>query len=115
MNRAHHIAGDWGISRLRPSLRPDDRVIGTRRGPGIGARREPAALTLRALVAGWRDTHGALPVVLCGMAGSRNGWRDTPYLPRPADLQALRREGIPASCLDGEHCALAGLRTLWQP
>ena len=29
--------------------------------------------------------------------------------------QALRREGIAASCLDGEQCALAGLRTLWRP
>lgn len=28
---------------------------------------------------------------------------------------ALRREGIAASCLDGEQCALAGLRTLWRP
>lgn len=28
--------------------------------------------------------------------------------------QALRREGIAASCLDGEHCALAGLQTLWR-
>jgi 2-dehydro-3-deoxygalactonokinase len=28
---------------------------------------------------------------------------------------ALRREGIAASCLDGERCALAGLRTLWRP
>ena len=153
MNRAHYIAGDWSTSRLRLSLCLDDRVVETRQGPGIGVLREPAAAALRPLVAGWRDTRGPLPVVLCGMAGSRE------YLPCPAaglralggaatrfetegaqvaiapglsytrrlgaligdgalngrHTQALRREGIPASCLDGEHCALAGLRTLWQP
>ena len=27
---------------------------------------------------------------------------------------ALRRQDIAASCLDGEQCALAGLRTLWR-
>lgn len=93
MNRAHYIAGDWGTSRLRLSLCQGDRVVETRQGPG---------------------------------------WREAPYLPCPANLRALggaairfEADGvpvvaylsglIPASSLDGEQCALAGLRTLWQP
>ncbi|MGH8180611.1 MAG: 2-dehydro-3-deoxygalactonokinase [Steroidobacteraceae bacterium] len=111
MNRAHYIAGDWGTSRLRLSLCLDDRVVETRQGPGIGALREPAAEALRALLAGWRDTHGPLPIMLCGMAGSRNGWRETPYLPCPANLRALggaatrfEADGAPVAIMPGLSC-----------
>ncbi|MGH8179688.1 MAG: 2-dehydro-3-deoxygalactonokinase, partial [Steroidobacteraceae bacterium] len=106
MSRAHYIAGDWGTSRLRLSLCLDDRVVETRQGPGIGALREPAAAALRPLVAGWRDTHGSLPIVLCGMAGSRNGWRETPYLPCPADLRALGGAALRFEA-DGAQVAIA--------
>lgn len=89
MNGAPYIAGDWGTSRLRLFLCLGDRVLETRQGPGIGALREPAGEALRPLIAGWRQTHGPLPILLCGMAGSRNGWREAPYLPCPVDLRAL--------------------------
>ena len=80
------ICGDWGTSRLRLSLCAGERVLERREGPGIGALREPAAEALRPLMAGWM---ARLPIFLCGMAGSRNGWRESPYLPCPADLRAL--------------------------
>ncbi|MGH8298751.1 MAG: 2-dehydro-3-deoxygalactonokinase, partial [Steroidobacteraceae bacterium] len=80
---------DWGTSRLRLSLCLGDRVLETRQGPGIGALREPAADALRPLVVAWRQRYGPLPLVLCGMAGSRNGWRESPYLPCPVDLRVL--------------------------
>ena len=89
MSSEHYIAGDWGTSRLRLSLCLDDSVLETRQGPGIGALREPAGEALRPLLAGWRQTHGPLPILLCGMAGSRNGWREAPYLPCPVDLRSL--------------------------
>jgi 2-dehydro-3-deoxygalactonokinase len=89
MNRDHFIAGDWGTSRLRLALCRGEQVLETREGPGIGALRQPAGEVIQPLIAPWRDTHGALPLLLCGMAGSRNGWRETPYLPCPADLRAL--------------------------
>ena len=111
MNREHYIAGDWGTSRLRLSLCRGEQVLATRQGPGIGALREPAAAALRPLIAGWRETHGPLPLVLCGMAGSRNGWRETPYLPCPADLRALgaaalrfEADGAPVAIASGLSC-----------
>jgi 2-dehydro-3-deoxygalactonokinase len=104
MSREHYIAGDWGTSRLRLSLCQGERVLETRQGPGIGALREPAAAALRPLVAGWRQTYGPLPLVLCGMAGSRNGWRETPYLPCPADLRAL---GEAALRFEADEAAVA--------
>jgi 2-dehydro-3-deoxygalactonokinase len=94
MNRDRFIAGDWGTSRLRLSLCLGERVLETRQGPGIGGLREPAAEALRPLIAGWRETYGPLPLLLCGMAGSRNGWRETAYLPCPADLRALDRAAL---------------------
>ncbi|HEV2268592.1 MAG TPA: 2-dehydro-3-deoxygalactonokinase [Steroidobacteraceae bacterium] len=111
MNRERHIAGDWGTSRLRLSLCLGGRVVETRQGPGIGTLREPAAAALRPLIADWREAHGPLPLLLCGMAGSRNGWRETPYLPCPADLRALaagamrfEAEGAPVAIAPGLSC-----------
>ena len=94
MSLEPYIAGDWGTSRLRLFLCLDERVLETRQGPGIGVLPGSAAATLGALIAGWRDTYGPLPLVLCGMAGSRNGWRETPYLPCPADLRTLGQAAL---------------------
>ncbi len=111
MGLERYIAGDWGTSRLRLSLCLGERVLETRQGPGIGALREPPAEALRPLIGGWRQTHGPLPLVLCGMAGSRNGWRETPYLPCPVDLRALREaalrfeaDGAPVTIAAGLSC-----------
>ncbi|HEY6514722.1 MAG TPA: 2-dehydro-3-deoxygalactonokinase [Steroidobacteraceae bacterium] len=93
-NRERYIAGDWGTSRLRLSLCLGERVLETRAGPGIGALREPAWEALRPLIAGWRETHGPLPLLLCGMVGSRNGWREAPYVPCPTDVRALGRSAL---------------------
>lgn len=106
MDLERYIAGDWGTSRLRLSLCLGERVLETRHGPGIGGLREPPGDALRPLIAGWRDTHGPLPLVLCGMAGSRNGWREAPYLPCPADLRALATAAVRFEA-DGARVAIA--------
>ncbi|MHB8812839.1 MAG: 2-dehydro-3-deoxygalactonokinase [Steroidobacteraceae bacterium] len=111
MNREPYIAGDWGTSRLRLSLCLGDRVLETRQGPGVGSLRAPAGEVLRPLIAQWRDTYGPVPLILCGMAGSRNGWRETRYLPCPADLRALgeaalrfEADGAPVAIAPGLSC-----------
>jgi 2-dehydro-3-deoxygalactonokinase len=109
MSPEHYIAGDWGTSRLRLSLCRGERVLETCQGPGIGALQEPAAAALRPLVAGWRDTYGPLPLVLCGMAGSRNGWRETPYLPCPADLRSLGAAALRFQADDASVAIAPGL------
>jgi 2-dehydro-3-deoxygalactonokinase len=109
MTREHYIAGDWGTSRLRLTLCRGEQVLETRQGPGIGALREPAAAALRPLIAGWRETYGLLPLVLCGMAGSRNGWRETAYLPCPADLRALGEAALRFEADDAPVAIAPGL------
>jgi 2-dehydro-3-deoxygalactonokinase len=92
------VAGDWGTSHLRLNLCDEQgRVLETRDGPGINAAGGNIPATFFLLVRGWDEAHGALPAVLCGMAGSTIGWRETPYLPCPVlpeaiAIQALRFE-----------------------
>ena len=37
---------------------------------------------------------GALDVVVCGMAGARQGWMEAPYLDAPTDLATLGRGAV---------------------
>lgn len=108
---APFIAGDWGTSRLRLALCLGERVLERRQGPGIGALREPAGDILRPLISGWRERHGPLPILLCGMAGARNGWREAPYLPCPVDVRGLGKaalrfesDGSPVAICPGLSC-----------
>jgi 2-dehydro-3-deoxygalactonokinase len=85
------IAGDWGTSRLRLALCDGDRVIDRKAGPGAvgaGIKHEDV---LFELIQSWLAEHDAVPVLLCGMVGSRNGWVEAPYAPCPADVDDLRR------------------------
>lgn len=85
---ADMIAIDWGTTNCRASLLDAKGVeLDTRRAPeGAGSlRRDEFENVFDRLVAGWPD----LPVWICGMAGSRQGWREAPYLPCPALLSDL--------------------------
>lgn len=82
---------DWGSSRLRAFLEIEGAIADRRDGPGIhrlGA--ESPAQALSAVLASWRS--GPLPeVFLCGMAGSRNGLAEVPYVRAPVTMEAWRR------------------------
>lgn len=96
------IAGDWGTSHLRLFLSEGTRTVATRTGPGVAPlslQAEAAApgssptfaQILADLAGPWISQYGALPVWLCGMVGSRSGWRETAYLPCPVDTATLAR------------------------
>ncbi|HKL69164.1 2-dehydro-3-deoxygalactonokinase [Salibaculum sp.] len=76
------LAVDWGTSHLRVWLMgPDGAVLDQRqsdRGMGHLSRDqfEPALL---ALVGDALPDGGSVPVIVCGMAGSRQGWAEAPY------------------------------------
>lgn len=107
MSSQTYIAGDWGTSHLRLFLCDGAQVLERREGPGVAAlsMTAPAGFSdvLRELCAGWTRKHGALAVWLSGMIGSRNGWREAPYVPCPADTKSLS-----ASMLrfDADGCAI---------
>ena len=84
------IAIDWGTTSARAyCLDAGGEVIASRKGPlGIMQVQDgafPAALAT--LLGDWRDV--AVPRLACGMVGSRQGWREAPYVDCPAPLANL--------------------------
>ncbi|MEO8667656.1 MAG: 2-dehydro-3-deoxygalactonokinase [Bauldia sp.] len=77
------ILGDWGTSRLRLRLATaEGRIIGEAES-GDGINTIPAGgheAAFEKLVHEWP----AVPVILSGMVGSRQGWREAPYVETPA-------------------------------
>ena len=130
------IAVDWGTSRLRAwAMGPDDRPLEARASEAGMARldREAFAPTLAALLGGWLDPARPRDVVICGMAGSRQGWCEAPYRTVPVPLSGLSghlvtvpdapagaivrivpglRQLSPPDVIRGEETQLAGLLTL---
>jgi len=103
MKRAPFCAAiDWGTSTFRLwLLDADGNVLAERRsGDGLqsmgGREGFPGIMESYLAEAGAPDS---LPVVVCGMAGSRQGWVEARYLDTPAPLDrvvesAVRVEGI---------------------
>ena len=85
------IAVDWGTSRMRAALVAADGEVRERAepGPGMGSLKphefEPALLQA---IHEWLGTE-PMEVLVCGMAGARQGWREAPYVEVPASLTAL--------------------------
>jgi 2-dehydro-3-deoxygalactonokinase len=91
--KAEWVAVDWGTSNLRAwALDGSGAVVASRSSPqGMGKLEPgqyPAALT--ELLDDIEPSSGpSLEVLICGMAGARQGWLEAPYLEAPTDLRAL--------------------------
>jgi 2-dehydro-3-deoxygalactonokinase len=85
------IGVDWGTSSFRAwRMTADGRIADS-----IGAPRgiltvEPGTFptVLDEMIGPWLRA-GEDRVLICGMAGSRQGWKEAAYLPCPADARAL--------------------------
>ncbi len=94
---AAFIAGDWGTSNLRLFLcAADGRVLEQVSGPGASDSRGRFAAVFDGLTAAWRQRHGELRAVLCGMAGSSFGWVEAPYLQCPEEVGEIAAEMVRA-------------------
>lgn len=82
------IMGDWGTSRMRLFLHDGRDVIDRTDGPGIGMLTEAPIEVLRRAIAPWAARHDPRLLLLCGMAGSRNGLAELPYAPCPAGVES---------------------------
>lgn len=128
---AEWVAVDWGTSNLRVwVMDARDRIIasaGSDRGMGTLARDEfePALLDL---IAPHLADDRAIPVLCCGMAGSRQGWAEAAYLNapcQPPDGHVATRvsthdpriavsilpgvkQTVPADVMRGEETQIAG-------
>ncbi|WP_158284671.1 2-dehydro-3-deoxygalactonokinase [Oricola cellulosilytica] len=90
------VAVDWGTSHLRVwALSSSGDVQGERKsGEGMAStpRDRFADILERHLEA--LSVPAAVPVVMCGMVGSRQGWAEAGYIPVPAPLQAIAENAV---------------------
>jgi 2-dehydro-3-deoxygalactonokinase len=106
------VAVDWGTSSLRVwGLSSAGSVLAERRSDEGMARLQPSEFepALRRHIAALGLTPGGLepgrtplPVVVCGMAGARQGWREARYIDVPTGLGTLcgGALAVPAAGLD---------------
>lgn len=104
-------AVDWGTSSFRLwLLAPDGSVIAERRGPdGMMSARE---IGFEAVLDGYLAEVGAaldLPVVICGMAGAKQGWKEAPYLDAPAELASLPSRAVNVDAVARDVRILPGI------
>ncbi|MFW2544266.1 2-dehydro-3-deoxygalactonokinase [Primorskyibacter sp. 2E107] len=87
------VAADWGTTHLRVWLMAADGAILERRTSpkGMGSltpdQYEPVLLDLL----GDALPEGETPVVICGMAGARQGWIEAPYAAVPCTVPGIDR------------------------
>ncbi len=97
MTKPAVAAVDWGTSSFRLwLLDAAGAVLAERRsGEGMltaGAEGFGAILEKHLAAAGAPDS---LPVVVCGMAGARQGWIEAPYVTLPAGLDGILAGAVP--------------------
>ena len=124
------IAVDWGTSNLRAWAMDGATVLDTASGDkGMGSLTPDAFEGAFLELAGGWISDGPMDVIVCGMAGSRQGWAEASYLPVPVmPLDAGRvvraktrdarlnvrivpglSQADPADVMRGEETQIAGL------
>jgi 2-dehydro-3-deoxygalactonokinase len=111
MSEAAYVAVDWGTSSFRLWLM--DRagaVLGERRSnEGMMAACKPG---FAAVLQSHLDAVGAarsLPVIICGMAGARQGWVEAGYVDTPAPLASVLQQAVAAPGQDRDIRILPGI------
>ena len=124
------IALDWGTSNLRAWAMREGQVLAKMQSSdGMGSLdRNGFEAALGALLGDW-DVTPDMPVIACGMVGSRQGWVEAPYtavpcapLPQgmiraPSDrfhVQVIAglRQTTPSDVMRGEETQIAGFLAL---
>ncbi len=86
------VAVDWGTSRFRAHLVAESaRLLDSVASDDGMSRAEPGGFeaVLTRMCGPWLAAHRGIPVLMAGMVGSRNGWREVPYVPCPAGLAEI--------------------------
>jgi 2-dehydro-3-deoxygalactonokinase len=111
MSEAAYIAVDWGTSSFRLWLMDRaGRVLAESRGQEgmMAAAKIGFATVLQSHI----DAVGAadhLPVVICGMAGARQGWVEAGYIDTPADLASILQRAVPVPAQSRDIRILPGI------
>ncbi|MDG1273492.1 MAG: 2-dehydro-3-deoxygalactonokinase [Alphaproteobacteria bacterium] len=102
------IGCDWGTSNLRfYRLGNSGQIIERRQfSAGVSSIKDNKfeAFFTKA-IQDWLDNYPNIPVIVSGMAGSRQGWKETSYLPCPANIEKIVNKLTPIKLNYG--------RTIW--
>ncbi|MBR0985149.1 2-dehydro-3-deoxygalactonokinase [Bradyrhizobium liaoningense] len=96
MTEPAYVAVDWGTSSFRLWLvdRAGEVLTERRSGEGmLAAAKAGFAAVLRSHLAAV-EAPDHLPVLVCGMAGARNGWVEAGYVDTPAPLSAILKQAV---------------------
>ena len=99
------IAVDWGSTNRRAWALGAHGSASQERADSAGLlaiKDRRFADSLEAFLDGWLD--GGVPVVIAGMAGSRMGWVEVPYVAAPAPLADLARNLMKAGRIADSDC-----------
>ncbi|WP_456866399.1 2-dehydro-3-deoxygalactonokinase [Bradyrhizobium sp. USDA 4503] len=111
MSGLSYVAVDWGTSSFRLWLTgAGGKVLGERRsdeGMTAAARTGFAAVLQSHLDA--LGVPADLPVVICGMAGARQGWVEAGYIDTPAHLSDILKGAVVVSGQTREIRVLPGI------
>ena len=91
------IAVDWGTSNLRAwGIGESGAVVTSAESDKGMGKLAPGEFvgTLKTVLSPMALPDGPLEVVVCGMAGARQGWMEAPYLEAPTDLISLGRGAV---------------------
>lgn len=88
---------DWGTTRFRLwTLDADGNVLRETRGDdGLLHAKEAGFESILERHLAQVDAPHDLPVVICGMAGSRTGWIEAPYMSLPSGLEGIVAAAVP--------------------
>ncbi|OKH87161.1 2-keto-3-deoxy-galactonokinase [Thalassospira sp. TSL5-1] len=95
-SRLDWVAVDWGTSNLRLWAMDANDAILARAESDLGLNKITDGgfeTVLRDLIAGWLPDHlsqdDRISVIICGMAGAKQGWCEAPYATVPARPETL--------------------------
>jgi 2-dehydro-3-deoxygalactonokinase len=94
--RPDFVAVDWGTSRMRLwPMRRDGTLLGERRADdGLDAGRQGGFTSILESHLQVLGVPAETPVVICGMAGSRQGWKEAAYVEVPAPLKKVLADSV---------------------
>ncbi|QDO96008.1 2-dehydro-3-deoxygalactonokinase [Ferrovibrio terrae] len=100
------IGIDWGSSGFRAYRLSDDGILRERRTAASGiASLTPTdyAVVLQQQIGDWLRDEPTTPVLLSGMVGSRQGWREAAYAECPAGMSELAANFCPVDLGGGRQ------------
>lgn len=104
-------AADWGTSRLRVWLldRKGFPLAEQRTEEGMSTAREIGFAVILERVLRSLGAPENLPVIVCGMAGSKQGWLEAPYVYTPAAISEVLGHAVAVPGIDRKVRIVPGL------